>query len=193
MIRSHDWLIQLHTTICSIRGSRDSRFSTLTLAMNESEWKLKERTVGNLFISTFLLMSSTKCPSCGMGFANKSSVLKHMNHQFSSCNSFFLHGNPLPTDPNILPRTPLTPDNPMAHLTTFPDAGFVYSCGDGYMGDISRGHTCSWMLVKPVLSISIKRGMGSCVLPVTVWPFYEMHWRISVIESGMLRFVWHTI
>ena len=69
-----------------------------------------------------------------MGFANESSVLKHMNHRVSSCNSFFLRGNPLPTDPNTLPHTPLTPDNPTSHSTTFPDAGFVYGRGDGYMG-----------------------------------------------------------
>lgn len=69
-----------------------------------------------------------------MGFADESSVLKHMNHRFSSCNSFFLRGEPLPTRPNTPPNTPPIPPNPPPHSTIFPGAGFVYGRGDGYMG-----------------------------------------------------------
>lgn len=69
-----------------------------------------------------------------MDFANETSVLKHMNHRFSTCNSFFLNGNPLPTHSDTLLRTPLTQPNLASHSTIFPDAGFVYGRGEGYMG-----------------------------------------------------------
>lgn len=72
------------------------------------------------------MSSCVKCPNCGMGFANETSVLKHMNHRFSTCKTFFLHGKPLPTHP--------IPDPPSTHPKVFPDAGSVYGRGDGYMG-----------------------------------------------------------
>lgn len=86
------------------------------------------------FTHPFSTMFSAKCPSCGMTFANESSVLKHMNHRFSSCNSFFLCGDPLPTGSNTPPDAPpVFPDLP-PHSTIFPGAAHVYGCGTGYMG-----------------------------------------------------------
>jgi hypothetical protein len=79
-------------------------------------------------------MPSEKCPNCGMEFANQTSVLKHMNHRFSSCNSFFLHGNPLPASPDSIPHTPSTPSNLPPQSLVFPDAGYMYGRSDGFMG-----------------------------------------------------------
>lgn len=76
-------------------------------------------------------MPPAKCPNCGMEFENETSVLKHMNHRYSSCCSFFIHENPLPTSPDPLPQPPPTHSS---GSTIFPDAGYVYGHGDGYMG-----------------------------------------------------------
>ena len=78
-------------------------------------------------------MSPAICPNCGMAFENESSVLKHMNHKFSSCNSFFLRGDPLPTAPNAPPDIPSMSHN-FPHSTVFPGAAHIYGHGDGYMG-----------------------------------------------------------
>lgn len=88
-------------------------------------------------------MAPTQCPSCGMGFASETSVLKHMNHRFSRCKFFFLReapslvhrpGSP-PNLPSMSPGPPPTPPNPPpSHSVEFPDAGFVYGRGDGFMG-----------------------------------------------------------
>ena len=88
-------------------------------------------------------MAPTQCPSCGMGFASETSVLKHMNHQFSRCKFFFLRKvppahcpdtplDPLPTSPDC-PPTP--PDPLLPRSVDFPDASFVYSCSNGFMGN----------------------------------------------------------
>lgn len=68
-----------------------------------------------------------------MAFENESSVLKHMNHKFSSCNSFFLREDPLPATPNAPPDILSTSHN-SPHSTAFPGAAHVYGQGDGYMG-----------------------------------------------------------
>lgn len=78
--------------------------------------------------------SSAKCPNCGMDFANETSVLKHMNHRFSTCKSFFLRGEQLPAHPNTPDPPPSPPPNPPSHSKVFPDAAFVYGRGNGYMG-----------------------------------------------------------
>ena len=90
--------------------------------------------MGNFESGSLILMppaTSAKCPNCGMSFANETSVLKHMNHRFSTCKSFFLRGEPLVAHPS--PNLSPTP-NPTSRSTIFPDAGFVYGRGDGYMG-----------------------------------------------------------
>ena len=69
-----------------------------------------------------------------MAFMNETSVLKHMNHRFSSCNSFFLNGDSLVTHPSSPPHILVLQSSPLLHSTTFPDAGHVYGRGDGYMG-----------------------------------------------------------
>lgn len=80
-------------------------------------------------------MAPAQCPSCGMEFASETSVLKHMNHRFSRCKLFFLREEPHRPDthPNPPPPPP-TPPNPPSRSTDFPDAGFVYGRGDGFMG-----------------------------------------------------------
>ena len=129
--------------IFSIRGRRDSKPSGLVLSIVEMSW-LKGTTVGNfppcalcpslslVCLSPSWSMSSAKCPNCGMEFTNETSVLKHMNHRFSSCRSFFLDGNPLPAE--TLPHSRPTLSNPPPYSTIFPDAGCVYGHGDGFMG-----------------------------------------------------------
>ena len=95
-------------------------------------------------------MAPTQCPSCGMGFASETSVLRHMNHRFSRCKFFFLREEPPPTHhpdspPNLPPMSPgppptppnpppTPPNPPPSHSVEFPNAGFVYSRRDGFMG-----------------------------------------------------------
>ena len=98
-------------------------------------WKRK-RTVGNFRLvcsPQTRLMPAAKCPNCGMGFESESSVLKHMNHRYSSCSSFFLHGVPFPTGPSPLPQTPFAPPT-TSYSVPFPDAGHAYGRGDGFIG-----------------------------------------------------------
>ena len=118
----------------SISGTRDSKFSALGVSMVERWvcWGFGERNCGNFPLRLpAISMSSAKCPSCGMVFRDETSVLKHMNHRFSSCKFFFLHGNSLPTHPST---PPLTPPNPPSRSMVFPGAGHVYGRGNGYMG-----------------------------------------------------------
>ena len=115
----------------SISGTRDSMPSVLGVSMVEC-WVFGERDCGKFFrLAPTISMSPAKCPNCDMAFANETSVLKHMNHRFSSCKSFFLLGNSLPIHPSTPPPTP---PNPPSHSTVFPGAGHVYGRGTGYMG-----------------------------------------------------------
>ena len=99
-------------------------------------------------------MAPTNCPSCGMAFASETSVLKHMNHRFLCCKFFFLREEPPPAHsppmpPNLpltspdLPPPPLNPPSPNPSSSCsvdFPDAGFVYGRGDGFMGTFHNAH-----------------------------------------------------
>ena len=65
------------------------------------------------------------CPNCGLIFHDNTSVLKHMNHRFSSCHIWFTRDSPSPPD------TP-PPDTPPSNY--FPGAGHVFGSGPGFLG-----------------------------------------------------------
>lgn len=75
-------------------------------------------------------MASTQCPNCRLAFHNSSAVLKHMNHQFSSCHLWFTRD--LPSPPLDTPRSPDTPTSASSHY--FPGAGCVFGLGPGFLG-----------------------------------------------------------
>ena len=76
------------------------------------------------------VMPPTACPSCGRVFKDTSSVLKHMNHRYSSCHHWF-------KDPP--PETQPSPQSPSPSISPqeshpFPGAGHVFDTGPGFLG-----------------------------------------------------------
>ena len=72
-------------------------------------------------------MPSAACPNCGLTFKNHTSVLKHMNHPYSSCHRWFANtSQPPPPHPHDLPGAYAS------HY--FPDAGHVFDAGPGFLG-----------------------------------------------------------
>ena len=70
-------------------------------------------------------MAPATCPNCGRIFKDNSAVLKHMNHQYSSCHRWFT-SNP-PPSPCAHPL-----DTPSSHY--FPNAGHIFDSGPGFLG-----------------------------------------------------------
>ena len=69
------------------------------------------------------------CPACGLTFCDDTSVLKHMNHRFSSCHIWFERDSPPPTD------KPPPPDvNTIFSSDHFPGAGHIFGSGPGFLG-----------------------------------------------------------
>ena len=97
-------------------------------------WSICRDSISLVHAAQFCPMPPEKCPNCGMEFANQTLVLKHMNHRFLSCNLFFFCGNPLPAGPDTIPHTPSTPSDLPPQSLVFPDAGYVYSRSNGFMG-----------------------------------------------------------
>jgi len=88
------------------------------------------------FLTRTTIMASA-CPSCGLTFNDSTSVLKHMNHRFSSCHIWFERDSPPP-------GTPPPPDIDTTFSSNyFPGAGHVYGSGPGFLGrfqgDINAG------------------------------------------------------
>jgi hypothetical protein len=113
-------------------------FQTFGMSWSAGESKLLKRSalsglceqVAEHFSRT-VTMPPTSCPSCGRVFMNSSSVLKHMNHRYSSCHLWFAK------DPQQ--ASPPMEHSPSTHAESlpshcFPNAGHVFDSGPGFLG-----------------------------------------------------------
>src|SRR5882762_1293746 len=75
-------------------------------------------------------MPPTTCPNCRCVFGDSSSVLKHMNHRFSSCHLWFSRDHQQPSSPmEHLPSADA--ESTSSHY--FPDSGHVFDSGPGFL------------------------------------------------------------
>lgn len=74
-------------------------------------------------------MPSTACPNCGRVFQDSSSVLKHMNHRYSSCHLWFSRDPQQPSPPPPLEHPPSIYTK--SHV--FPGAGHIFHSGPGFL------------------------------------------------------------
>ena len=72
-------------------------------------------------------MPPAPCPNCGHIFKDPSSVLKHMNHRYSSCHLWFSED---PQPPNHMEHPPDT-SPPSRH---FPNSGHIFDTDPGFLG-----------------------------------------------------------
>ena len=74
-------------------------------------------------------MAAVACPNCERIFKDHSSVLKHMNHRYSSCHRWFIDNPEPPPHTEHLLNTHAAPSS-----RYFPNAGHVFDSGPGFMG-----------------------------------------------------------
>ena len=87
-------------------------------------WKMPKNQSGSS--TRAATMASSTCPNCRRGFKHASSVLKHMNHRFTSCHRWFAD--------NELPLPAPVPLDADATSSYFPNAGHIFGSGSGFMG-----------------------------------------------------------
>ena len=91
--------------------------------------------------------SDVLCPNCGHGFDSATSVIRHLNHAYSSCSRWFISNNRIPLS------TPVTVNenstiNPSTYIDTrgtsikYPFAGHVFNRCHSFMENL-RSNTFS--------------------------------------------------
>ena len=86
-----------------------------------------------IWLTRTTTMAST-CPNCGLTFHNDTAVLKHMNHRFSSCHTWFTRDSPPPDTQPPLDTDTSTPSDTSLSSDYFPGAGHVFGSGPGFFG-----------------------------------------------------------
>ena len=112
----------------SVKRERDSELDgcgvVAMVVRAKLTWKLPNSCPGNP--TRAATMASPTCPNCGLSFKDTSSVLKHMNHRFTSCHHWFTDNEQPP------PPVPDPMDDATSHY--FPGAGHIFGSGSGFIG-----------------------------------------------------------
>ena len=90
-------------------------------------------------------MRPAACPNCGRAFKDTSSVLKHMNHRYSSCHRWFQR-----TPPETSPPPQHPPDTHAPQQSRyFPGSGHIFDMGPGFLSWFHNGEYAEARTLNP--------------------------------------------